>query len=238
MGHRTLSLSLVFRALFLDGDAYDALRDDDNPFVEGLFLIVIIGAGAALLNLVGQLLAWASSPSMDAIKEIVLRAYQQMPWWAYISGNPQAMSQFQQAWEWSWRILPTLFGAPNPAGAALNILLWPLVALLSWLIYGVLAHLFAKLLRGTGSFNQTLGTTALAFSPLLLRGLGFIPFFAIGGAINTWPLICRYKALRRVHGLSWGRTFWATVLPFVVYLLLWLLLGGLGAAVIAAAVRR
>jgi len=93
-------------------------------------------------------------------------------------------------------------------------------------------------LRGTGSLNQTLGTTALAFSPLLLRGLGFIPFFAIGGAINTWQLICRYKALRSVHGLSWGRTFWATVLPFVVYLLLWLLLGGLGAAVIAAAVRR
>jgi hypothetical protein len=238
MGHRTLSLNLVFRALFLDGDAYDALRDDDNPFVEGLFLIVIIGVATALLNLIGQLLAWASSPSMDAIKEIILRAYQQMPWWAFISGNPQAMSQFQQFWDSAWRIFPALFGAPNPGGAALNILLWPLVALLSWLIYGLLAHLFAKLFRGVGNLNQTLGTTALAFTPLLLRGLGVIPFFAIGGAINTWQLICRYKALRSVHRLSWGQTFWVTVLPFVIYLLFWLLLGGLGAAIIAAAVRR
>ncbi len=35
MGHRTLSLALIWRALFLDADAYEDLRDDDNPFVEG-----------------------------------------------------------------------------------------------------------------------------------------------------------------------------------------------------------
>ena len=62
MGHRTLSLGLVLRALFLDSDAYAELRDDDNPFVEGLFLLVIIGILTALLNLIGQLLAWASTP--------------------------------------------------------------------------------------------------------------------------------------------------------------------------------
>ncbi|PKO21468.1 MAG: hypothetical protein CVU38_14540, partial [Chloroflexi bacterium HGW-Chloroflexi-1] len=71
-----------------------------------------------------------------------------------------------------------------------------------------------------------------------LRGLGFIPFLTIGGVLSTWQLICRYKALRSAHGLSWGRTFWATILPFAVYLLCWLLVAGLGGAVIAAIVGR
>ena len=63
MGHRTLSLNLVLRALFLDSNAYAELRDDDNPFVEGLFLIVLIGVISAMAALIGQLLAWASTPT-------------------------------------------------------------------------------------------------------------------------------------------------------------------------------
>ncbi len=238
MGNRTLSIGLVLRALFLDGDAYDQLRDDDNPFIEGLFLIVIIGAGTALLHMVGQLLAWASIPQMSAIKDVIRNAYQRMPWWSDVMRTPDVLEQFRQAWDLAWRFLPTLFGAPSPGSAAWNLVAWPMTALLSWLIYGLLAHLFARLLGGAGSVGQTLGTTALAFTPLLLRGLGFIPFLTIGGVLSTWQLICRYKALRSAHGLSWGRTFWATILPFAVYLLCWLLVAGLGGAVIAAIVGR
>ena len=51
MGHRTLTLGLVFRALFLDSEAFDEVRDDDNPFIEGLFLLVLIGAVTAALYL-------------------------------------------------------------------------------------------------------------------------------------------------------------------------------------------
>ena len=74
MGHRTLSLGLIFRALFLDSEAFDELRDDDNPFVEGLFLIVLIGLTTALLSLMGQFLAWASVPRVEMVRDIVLAA--------------------------------------------------------------------------------------------------------------------------------------------------------------------
>jgi hypothetical protein len=94
MGHRTLSLNLVLRALFLDDDAYARLRDDDNPFVEGLFLIVIIGVATAVLALIGQLLAWASIPNMSAIKEIVLQNLQRMSWWPLMAASPGALEQF------------------------------------------------------------------------------------------------------------------------------------------------
>jgi hypothetical protein len=233
MGHRTLSLGLVFRALFLDAAAFEELRDDDNPFVEGLFLIVLLGMVTAVLNLVGQLLAWASIPQMSAIKGVVLGFLQQQPWWALMSADAQAVEIFKRIYDIGWQVFPRLAGAPDPTGAALNILTWPLTLLFSWLTYGLLAHLFAKVLGGHGTLNRTLGTTALAFTPWLLHGLGFIPFLVIGGVINTWQLILRYKAVRTAHALSWGRAFWATLLPFAVYFIFWLVLGGFAAAVIA-----
>ncbi|MCX7669287.1 MAG: hypothetical protein N2439_04365, partial [Anaerolineae bacterium] len=55
-------------------------------------------------------------------------------------------------------------------------------------------------------------------------------------ALNTWQLLCRYKAIRSAGQLSWGRAFWATVLPFAVYLILWAVAGVLAALGILAAV--
>ncbi len=234
MGHRTLSLDLVFRALFLDSEAYDQLRDDDNPFVEGLFLVVIIGVVTALLNLIGQSLAWAGTPSMSAIKETVWQAFPQMQWWSQMSGNAEAMRQFKQYYDLGWQIFPRIFGAPDPASALLNVVTWPLAAVLSWLVYGILAHIFTRLLGGTGRLGQTLGTVSLSFTPLLLRGLGFLPYFTVGAVMNTWQLICRYKAVRSAGQISWGRAVWATLLPFALYLLIWLMFG-VGAVLIVAA---
>ncbi|MGC8781652.1 MAG: Yip1 family protein [Anaerolineae bacterium] len=236
MGQRTLSLALVFRALGLDSEAYDRLRDDDNPFVEGLFLIVLIGVLAALLSLIGQVVAWAGTPSMSAVKELIWQTLPTMSWWSQVAGDSEFMAQFKQLYDLGWQIFPRLFGAPDPTAAALNILLWPLGMLLSWLVYGTLAHIFARLLGGVGRYGQTLGVLALSYAPLLVHGLGFVPYFTVGAALNTWQLICRYKAIRSAGQLSWGRAFWATVLPFVVYLIFWAAVGGVVALGIAAAI--
>lgn len=233
MGHRTLSLNLVLQALFLDGDAYDQLRDDDNPFIEGLFMIVIIAAGVALLGFLGQLLAWISMPPMEAIKEVILRTLQQMPWWSGMTGSTQAYESFLRTWDMAWRVFPALFGAPDPLRGAANIVVMPLTAALGWLVYGLLAHAFARLFKGVGTLNQTLGTTALAYTPWLFYGLGIIPFFVVGGVLGTWQLICRYKAVRSAHRLSWGRAFWATLLPYAVSALLLVLAVGVAAAAMA-----
>jgi hypothetical protein len=236
MGYRTLSLDLVLRALFLDDRAFDQLRDDDNPFVEGLFLIVIIALLTALLALIGEALAWAGAPSMAGVQQIILEMLRQTPWWADIAPNPQALSSFQQIWDGAWRVLPPLFGAPNPAGAAGNLLAWPIFGIVAWLGYGVLAHLFARLFHGTGTFTQTLGVTALAFTPWLFHGLELIPYLVLGGFVATWQLLLRYKAIRSVHQLPWGRAVWATILPFLLLAALALLFGGFAAALAAAIV--
>jgi hypothetical protein len=238
MGHRTLSLNLVLQALFLDGDAYDQLRDDDNPFIEGLFLIVVISAGVALLGFLGQVLAWISMPSIEAIKEVILRTLQQMPWWASMADNAQAYDGFLRSWDMGWRVVPALFGAPDPLRGAADIIILPLTGVLGWLIYGLLAHAFARLFKGAGTLNQTLGTTALSYTPWLFYGLGIVPFFVVGGVLGTWQMICRYKALRSAHRLAWGPAFWATLLPYVLYVLLMVLAFGVAAVVMAAVIGR
>jgi hypothetical protein len=238
MGHRTLSFALVFRALILDSEAFDELRDDDNPFIEGLFLLVLIGIIAAALALVGQVLAWGSVPRVDAIRDLVLNVLQQQAWWPALANNSQALTTFQQTWDFAWRLFPPLFGAPDPARAALNLLVWPVWLIVAWLVYALLAHGFARALGGRGALRMTLGTTALSFMPFLLHGLAIVPFLVFGGALNTWQLILRYKAVRSAHKLSWGRAALATLLPYLVYLLVWLALGILFAFVLAAIVGR
>jgi hypothetical protein len=238
MGHRTLSLALVFRALILDSEAFDELRDDDDPFVEGLFLLVLIGFVAAALALIGQVLAWGSVPRTDAIAQVVLSNMQQQPWWPTVGSSPEALAAFQRFWDLGWQLFPALFGAPDPVRASLNLLVWPIWLVLSWLVYALLAHGFARLLGGRGSLRSALGTAALSFTPFLLNGLGIVPFVVLGGALNTWQLLLRYKAVRSAHDLSWGRSVAATLLPYLVYLVLWLLLGAGLAVIVALVVRR
>jgi hypothetical protein len=235
MGHRTVSLALVFRALFLRHDAYEELREDDNPFVEGLFLVVLIAFLTALMQLVGQVMEWASVPRISDLQNAVLSSMQQQSWWQLVAGDANVARIFQGIWDASWQLFPALFGAPDPAAGALNLLVWPVWAVASWLLYGLLAHGFARLMYGQGTLNQTLGVTALAFTPWLLRGLEIVPFLVIGGVINTWQLILRYRALRVVHRLTWSSALWATVLPFAVYLAFWLLVAA-GVSVLLAAV--
>jgi hypothetical protein len=152
--------------------------------------------------------------------------------------NSQAYQGFLQSWDAGWRVFPALFGAPDPVRGAANILIMPVSAVLGWLVYGLLAYAFARLFKGTGTLAQTLGATALAYTPWLFYGLGVIPFFVVGGVIGTWQLICRYKAVRSTHHLSWGSAFWATLLPYVIYGLLAVLAGGILSVVMILVMGR
>lgn len=233
MGYRTLSLDLILRALFLDDRAFDQMRDDDNPFVEGLFLIVAIATITGLLAFIGQLLGWAATPRLGDMQQVILGLLREQPWWEQMAASPQALAQFQQFWDGGWRLFPALAGAPDPRAAAFNIIAWPLWGIISWLTYGVVAYLFARLFGGVGTLSKTLGTTALAFTPWMFHGLQVIPFFVLGGAISTWQLILRYKAIRSAHDLTWARAMWATLLPFLLLVALSVLAGGVFATLLA-----
>lgn len=225
---------LVTRALFLRTDAYEEMREARNPFVEGLFIIVIVGVIIALAGVVGTTLEWASSPDMGAIENTVYEGLTNMPWYQQLEQEVgrDFTDQFQAMWDMEWRIIG--YFAPKPATSLMNIVTTPLGLIIGWLIYGLLAHLFARLLRGEANLSQTLGCTALAVAPQVLKLLSLLPSVTVGGVVGTWALICRYVALKQAHRLTWGRAFWATVLPILVLWLLGLILMGIGIAIFGA----
>jgi hypothetical protein len=129
-------------------------------------------------------------------------------------------------------IFPRLFGAPDLGTAALRIITLPLGLVVVWALYGLVAHLVARMLGGEGDLGQTLGCTALAVAPQILNIATFFPYLLVGGVVGTWTLLCRYVALKACHRMTWERTLAATLLPYVAFSLVMATFGCLAAAVI------
>ena len=225
----TRSFGLLWDALFLQRDAYERMRDDNNPFVEGIFMLVLLGLLLAVAGIIGTTLQWASTPNLGQIQEVVQQNLQTMPWYEMMSQNPEALRVFLQIWDGIWRFVELM--APSPLGALGGIILRPLGLIVGWLIFGVVAYVIARILGGRGSLNQTLGATALAASPQLITLFTVLPFVAVAG-LGTWTMLCNYMALRTVHDLSWPRAVAAAVLPLVLFGLLVGLLVGVSALIV------
>jgi hypothetical protein len=208
-------IRLTWEALFLSEEPYAEMREGSNPAVRGLGLVVLIALAVAVVGLVGTTLEWATTPSMGDIQRIVWEGIQKMPWYQEMESDPQFRELMQKQFAMGWRIFPQLFGAPNVPSAALRIVLLPLGLVLTWLLYGVVAYLFARLLGGQGGLGQTLGCTALAVAPQVLNLATFFPYLVVGGVVGTWTLLCRYVALKTCHRLTWTRALGATLLPYV-----------------------
>jgi hypothetical protein len=227
---------LVTRALFLRTDAYEEMREARNPFVEGLFIIVIIGVIIGVAGVVGNTLEWASSPDGAALQDILYDGLTNMPWYQMM--EQEIGREFTEQFQWQWNLNSQIarWAAPTPLSSLAGVVTTPLWLIIGWLIYGLLAHLFARLLGGEASLSQTLGCTALAVTPQVLNLAGLLPSVAMGGVVATWTLICRYVALKQAHRLTWGRAFWATVLPGLALWLLLLIATGMGAVIFSALV--
>lgn len=207
----TRDLRMVWNALFLQHDAYEEMRQDNNPFVEGLFILVVLGVVLGLVGVVGATLQWASSPNLNELQAVILSNLQHMQWWELAQqSSPEFVPMFQQFWDGIWQVIAGV--APTPAGSLAGIITRPLGLIVNWLVFGLLAYVIARLLGGKGTLNQTLGTTALAAAPQLLNLFGALPFVAVAG-IGTWTMLCRYMAIRTTHDLTWPRAVWATILP-------------------------
>jgi hypothetical protein len=217
------TLRLLWRGLFLEPTAYDEAAADDNPFVEGVFLVIVIGIVAGLGLLIGGLLAWATMPDLGQIKATILEGLRSMAWYDAFRSDPEVVRRFEQNYELGWRIGELL--APSPTQAFLMLLVTPLRLLLSWLWFGLVAHGVARLLGGNGTIGQTLGAAALAAAPQLLLVLSLVPGLAVAG-IGTWTLLARYVAVRRVHeNLPWPHVLVAVLTPTVLLILVGLIAG-------------
>ena len=115
--------------------------------------------------------------------------------------------------------------------AAANIILIPLALVVRWLIYGLLAYLFAHWLGGTADLSDTLGVLALAVAPQALNLLNVFPYVELGGLVALWGVLCAYVGLKTIHNLRWNRAMSATLLPFVLVIVVAILAGCFGSAI-------
>ncbi|MBN1658761.1 MAG: YIP1 family protein [Anaerolineae bacterium] len=229
-------LQLGWDALLLREGAYERMRAVANPVVKGLIFIIIIGFAIALLGLVGDVLEWATTPDLGAIKDTVYHHLTQMTWWRELSTSREFVEQFDEFYNLGWQ-MGDLFGATSLASSALDILLTPLGLVIRWLIYGLLAYLFARWLGGTGDLSDTLGVLALAAAPQMLNVFTLLPYVSVGLLIPVWGILCAYVGLKTAHNLPWHRAVWATLLPFLLALVVLLLASCLGTAILAVVAK-
>lgn len=224
--------TLIGKALVLEAEPFETLVDDDQPWVEGLFLVFTLGLAVGLARLLGGLLLTASLPPANALLEALLNSWQDVVARVSVTADTAALeATLRQVWaaftlasgyDTGWPRLLTLIA--TPAGLVLQ-----------WLLAGLIVHLVARALGGVGTINQTLGATALSAAPNVLLLLTAIPFVSVSALLlNAWSLLLLYRAVEVTHDLPWSRAVQAALAPLALLLLLGLvvlIVAGLGLAI-------
>ena len=213
---------LVGKALVLEADPFLTMIEDNNPWVEGLFLVTSVGLLVGAAHLSGGLLTTAILPESAAMREAFMQAAGQL-----LSRVAPAsdLSALEDAMRSGWNWLASYAGYQGGL-ARLFFALWPPLAfILQWLLVGIVGHVAARILGGEGTLVQTLGATALAVAPQILGVLTIIPFVSVSGLLlSVWGLLIAYRAVAISHELPWQRAALAVLV--VPLLLLGLALAG------------
>lgn len=195
---------LVGKALVLEAEPFLTLAEDDNPWVEGLFLVTCVGVILGAAHFVGGLLLTASLPEGDAVRGALLPSVQQLATQIGLGGDPvQVEAAFRQVWGWAAGFI----GYQGGVARFFFALLQPVWLVLQWFLLALVTHVAARLLGGKATLVQTLGTTALAAAPHVLGLLTVIPFVSVSRLLLLfWALLITYRAVEITHDLSWQRS--------------------------------
>ena len=214
---------LALGGLLLDPTAYRAQRESPDGMRRGLILVLLISLLVGVATLIGDLGEFLTQPDPQAVGDTLRSGLTGMPWYQQAV---ETTPGFADAFEQFFAQIGGLPFMPTPLGSLLGAVIAPLLGLIGWFIGGTMVHLVARAFGGTGRFEQTLATTALASSANLLGLVQVVPYaevfpgaLLLAGALLG--LLCSYMAVRETHGLASWRAFWAVTLgPLLLSLLL------------------
>lgn len=208
---------MIGKALVLEGEPFITMADDDNPWVEGLFLVVVLGLLVGLARFVGGLLLTATLPPSSAMLEALIHGWRQV---ADAIRPGLSSGVFEATIRQQWSLFAALGGFGGGWARLFVFILVPALFLVQWLLYGFVGHGLARLLGGTANLNQTLGATALMVAPQTLLLFEAVPFAAVSGVlIGVWSLLIVYRAVQIAHELPWKKAVWVALLPPLALLL-------------------
>ncbi len=205
---------LVGKALVLEGEPFITLVDDDDPWVEGLFLVVVFGLLIGTAKFVGGLLLTISLPPSDAMLEALALGWRQMADPLNLGAGGETIEAFLRQ---QWNSAALLIGYGGGWARLLTFIITPALFIAQWLLYGLIGYGIARVLGGRASLNQTLGATALVVAPQIFLLFEIVPFATVSGVmIGVWSLLIAYRALQIAHELPWQKAAWAASLPPVI----------------------
>jgi len=208
---------LVGKALVLDAEPFLTMAEDDNPWVEGLFLVTCVGVLLGAAHLIGGLLWTASLPPADAVRAALLPGLQQLAAQIGVGSDPlQIDAAFRLFWSWGAGFI----GYQSGFARFFFAILQPIILVLQWFVVALFTHGAARLLGGKGTLVKMLGTTALAAAPYVLGILTIIPFVSVSNLLlGVWSLLIAYRAVAISHHLPWQRSALAVLAAPLLLLL-------------------
>lgn len=218
---------LIGQALVLEPEPFVEMVDDDNPWVEGLFLCACIGVLTAVAQVLGGLLLTGSLPPAEVVLNTLLQALRQLV------ANAETLLEVERTLGEIWPLLSLSSGYGSGWLRLLTLVVTPFGLIAQWLLFGITGHLVARAVGGQGSLGQTLGAMALSNGPRLLYILTIIPFVSIGGIlIHVWGILIAYRGMEVAHELPPTRAALAVVGPWLLVLVSLVVGGGLGALLV------
>jgi hypothetical protein len=210
---------LIGKALVLEAEPFITMTDDDEPWAEGLFFTLVIGLLVGIAQLIGNLLMTASLPPTAGVTEALVQGWRQ--WQPAANAGAIAEENFRQ-------LISLLFTWNGYGGGwyrLFALVLTPTALLAEWLVVGAVVYWTARALGGQGSFNQTLGATALMAAPHVLSLLRVVPFVHVNMLLLiAWSTLIVYRAAEVTHDLGWRQAVCVALVPLA--LLFVLALGG------------
>jgi len=203
----------VGQALCLEPDPFVAIVDDDNPWIEGLFLCACVSILVAVARVAGGLLLTASLPSSDALLNVVLWLLRQS------SANGETIYEIELSLRGVWPLLRFSSGYDSGWFRFLTLATTPLSIIGQWLLFGLIGHLLARAFGGRGTLGQTLGAMSLSIAPRLLYLLTALPFVSVATLlVHVWGVLIAYRGMEVAHELSPGPAALAAVGAWILLL--------------------
>lgn len=229
----------VVSALRLEDHVFVELRDAAEGFRRGLTIIVVISLLVGLvLSLVSFVQGLTTSPTEEiiAVQEGMRQTFEQMRQFGAFGGDEEAWRQFIQNFEAGidigrrvGEVVERTTPAPMPVAGFFEALgawlSYPFGWISTWMLYGVLTLVFAKLLGGTASIQEMLAATSLVAVPHVLNALSFIPFVStlLGLIAFIWGLVIYVKGTAIANRINTERALLAVLAPVLALVALVLL---------------
>ncbi|HHW86630.1 MAG TPA: hypothetical protein GX400_10525 [Chloroflexi bacterium] len=218
---------LVAKALVLDNDPFEAMVDDDNPWMEGFVLVVAVSVLAGVALAFGGWLTAATLPAPDAALTTILQGGRQLA--ALLSLPTAAVKQVITA---VWSLTAFSSGYRGGWSHLLPIISVPGMALVWWIFFSVAAFGIARAFGGNGALRTTLGAAALTVAPLSFLLLSIVPFAGVSSVmLVVWSALIGYRAIHVAQELDWRRAALTTLIVYAMAAVVILLLAaafGLG----------